>query len=61
MLEYFSIKYPNSNPVMSLKALGYFDDIDPDMDPPKMIVKLSLNKIKKRIIDALQHKDKIFS
>ncbi|MBK9982657.1 MAG: nucleotidyl transferase AbiEii/AbiGii toxin family protein [Saprospiraceae bacterium] len=60
MLECYSIKYPNSNPMIALKAISYFEDIDPDIDPPKMKTPLSLKKIKKRITEAVLHQYKTF-
>ena len=34
MIEFYTIKYPNFNPLIALKAINYFDDIDPSIDPP---------------------------
>lgn len=53
MIEFFKIKYPNINPLVPLKAVSYFEDIDPDIDPPKMKTKLSLASIQKRIEKAV--------
>ena len=61
MIGFYTIKYPNFNPLIALKAINYFDDIDPDIDLPKLKVKLTLTEIKKRINDSVLHSRKKFS
>lgn len=61
MIEFYTIKYPNFNPLIALKAVNYFEDIDPDIDPPKLKKKLPLAEIKKRINAAVLHSRKKFS
>ena len=60
MIGFFEIKYPHLNPLIALKAIAYFNDIDPNMDPPKMKKKLALSAIKKRISEAVLHTDRKF-
>jgi predicted nucleotidyltransferase component of viral defense system len=60
MLDFYKQKYPHMNAMIPLKALGFFDDIDPEMDPPKLRKPLPLSKIKKRILDAILHSKKTF-
>lgn len=60
MIEFYTIKYPHFNPLIPLKAINYFDDIDPAIDPPKLRKKLPFAKIKKRIGDAVLHSKKTF-
>ena len=48
------------NPLIPLKAINYFDDIDPEIDPPKLKKKLPLAEIKKRINDSVLHSKKKF-
>lgn len=60
MLDAYSKKYAHSNPIVALKALTYFDDIDPNLDPPKMKDRLPLPEIKKRILKAVVAPDHIF-
>jgi len=60
MIEFYSAKYPRFNPLIPLKAINYFDDIDPAIDPPKLRDKLPLSKIKKRIQDSVLHSRKKF-
>ena len=49
MLEFYSIKYPNSNQLIPLKALNYFDDIDENIDAPKLKKPLPMKKIKESL------------
>lgn len=60
MLSFYHEKYPLMNEVIPLRAITFFDDIDPNIDPPKLLKPLPLEKIKKRIIDGVTHCDKIF-
>lgn len=60
MLGFFEIKYPNVNPLIPLKALNYFDDIDENIDPPKLLKPVTLQQITQRINDAVLHSGKIF-
>ena len=60
MIDFFQTKYPQSNPLIPLKAINYFDDIDENMDPPKLLKPLALNEIKKRIQDATLHPNKVY-
>ena len=60
MLGFFEIKYPHVNALIPLKALNYFDDIDENIDPPKLLNPVSLKQIKQRINDAVRHSGKIY-
>ena len=60
MVEFFSAKYTYSNPMIAMKAINFFDDIDENMDSPKMLRPLPLKKIKARIQEATVKPDKIF-
>jgi hypothetical protein len=60
LLEAYSQKYSYSNSIVALKALNYFEDINPDADPPKMKDGLPLSTIKKRIQEAASDPDRIF-
>lgn len=53
MIGFFERKYPHMNAVIALRSLSYFDDIDPEMDPPKMKVNLPITKIRQRIERAI--------
>ncbi len=61
MVDFFSAKYSYSNPMIAMKAINFFDDIDENMDSPKMLNPLPLKKIVGRIQEATQKPDKIFS
>jgi hypothetical protein len=61
MIEFYTIKYPRFNPLIALKAINYFEDIDPAIDPPKLKAKLPLSEIKKRIQDSVLHSRKKFA
>ena len=60
MIEFYTIKYPRFNPLIALKAINYFEDIDPAIDPPQLRKKLPLAKIKKRIEESVLHSRKKF-
>ncbi|HWR33516.1 MAG TPA: nucleotidyl transferase AbiEii/AbiGii toxin family protein [Chitinophagaceae bacterium] len=60
MLEFYSAKYTFSNPMIAMKAINFFDDIDENIDPPKLLKPLSVKKITERIQEATVRPDKIF-
>ena len=60
MIDFYTKKYPNFNPLIALRAINYFEDIDPAIDPPKLQLPLPLAAIKKRINDAVLHSKKTF-
>lgn len=60
-LFFFETKYPNTNPLVALKALSYFGDIDESIDPPKLIKPLPLKHIKSRISNAVVNTNKVFA
>ncbi|MEP7143198.1 MAG: nucleotidyl transferase AbiEii/AbiGii toxin family protein [Ferruginibacter sp.] len=60
MIDFFIKKYSYSNPMIAMKALNYFDDIDENTDPPNLLNPITLKQIKKRIQDATQKPSKIF-
>ena len=53
IIGFYREKYPQMSPMVPLKAITYFSDIDPEMDSPKMKKPLPLEKIKKRILEAV--------
>ncbi len=61
MIGFFTQKYGYMNPMMALKAVNYFDDIDENIDPPKLIEPLPIKKIIQRIQDATLNPSKLFS
>jgi Nucleotidyl transferase AbiEii toxin, Type IV TA system len=60
MIGFFTQKYSYSNPMIAMKAVTFFDDIDENMDPPKLVKPLKLEQIKKRILETSIKSTKIF-
>jgi Nucleotidyl transferase AbiEii toxin, Type IV TA system len=60
MIEFFTQKYSYSNPMIAMKAINFFDEIDESIDPPKLMKPITLSQIKKRIQEASQKPSKIF-
>jgi predicted nucleotidyltransferase component of viral defense system len=60
MLDFYEIKYQHSNKLIALRAINYFDDIDPSIDPPVLKKSISIAKIQKRIQEATLHGNKKF-
>lgn len=60
MIEFFVAKYSYSNPMIALKAVNFFDDIDENIDPPKLASPLPFSQIKKRIQAATLRANKTF-
>jgi Nucleotidyl transferase AbiEii toxin, Type IV TA system len=60
MLVFFTGKYSYSNAMIAMKAINYFDDIDENIDPPKLLKPLPLKQIKQRIQEATLKPNKIF-
>ncbi|MFM9840299.1 MAG: nucleotidyl transferase AbiEii/AbiGii toxin family protein [Cyclobacteriaceae bacterium] len=60
MIEFFTQKYSYSNPMIAMKAINFFDEIDESIDPPKLVKPITLLQIKKRIQEATQKPSKIF-
>jgi hypothetical protein len=61
MIDFFTQKYSYSNPMIAMKAVTFFDDIDENIDPPKLVKPLKLEQIKKRILEAALKPNKIFN
>ena len=60
MIEFFVAKYSYSNPMIALKAVNFFDDIDENIDPPRLDSPLPFGQIKKRIQAATLKANKTF-
>jgi hypothetical protein len=61
MIEFFTQKYTYTNPMIALKAVNFFDEIDENIDPPKLLQPLPLKQIKKRIQEATKKPGKVFT
>jgi hypothetical protein len=60
MLSFFQRKYAHMNSLIVLKSISYFDDIDLETDPPRMVAALSLPEIFGRINQAVLQSNRIF-
>lgn len=60
MLEFFTLKYPHTNHLIALKSISYFEELDPNIDPPKLKTPLPIDLIKERILDAVLHSKKTY-
>lgn len=61
MVGFFTAKYTYSNAMIAMKAVNFFDDIDENIDPPKLLKPLPLKKIISRIQAATLEPEKIFN
>lgn len=61
MGEAFSEKYPSSNPVIAIRGLGYFEDIEEMADLPAMVKPLKRRDVEKRLQIAIKDPDRIFN
>lgn len=61
MISFFTQKYSYSNPMIAVKAVTFFGEIDENMDPPKLVNPLKLEQIKKRILEASLKPSQIFN
>lgn len=60
LVDFFTSKYSYSNAMIAMKAVNYFDEIDENTDPPKLLKPITLKQIKNRIREATQKPSKIF-
>ncbi len=61
MLVFYGIKYPYMNKLIALRAINFFEDIDPNIDPPILKKPLPFSKISKRINEAILKGNKVFN
>lgn len=60
MLQFYTQKYPSSNPIVPTKSLIYFDDINFEESVIMMQGKFDWNVIEKRLNEMTAHPDKHF-
>jgi len=60
LLLVYQTKYSNSNPIIPLKGISWFDDIDFEMEKPMLKRMVSFNVVKKRLVEATQYPEKVF-
>jgi hypothetical protein len=61
MVDAFSEKYPNSNPVIAVRGLGYFNDIDEKADSPILVKPIKRSEVEIRLVQAIHDPTRIFS
>lgn len=59
-LSAFSIKYPNTNPIIAIKGMAYFEDINFEYDTPVLLEPLDFEQVKKRLLAAISSPKIIF-
>jgi len=60
MIGFYSIKYPNFNPMIPMKSINYFEDIDYAIEPPMLKKTIDITTIKARINESVLHFNKRF-
>jgi predicted nucleotidyltransferase component of viral defense system len=60
MLNAYESKYSNSNPIIPLKAITWFEDIDFELEKPMLARVVTFEAVKKRLLDATYHPEKIY-
>ncbi len=53
-------KYTHSSSLIPVRALSYFDDIRFEIEPPMLVKKVNFDKVKTRLINAIERPDKRF-
>jgi len=60
LLGAYQTKYSNSNPIIPLKGITWFEDIDFEIEKPILKRKTSFETVKKRLLEATRHSEKVF-
>ncbi len=60
LLEAYQIKYSNSNVMIPLKGITWFEDIDFEIEKPMLKRKVSFDLVRKRLLEATQYPEKVF-
>ncbi len=60
IVDFYTLKYPRSNPLIVMKALQYFDEIEEKVDYPNLRQPITFSKINSRIEKSILNIDKIF-
>lgn len=70
LLEHFSLKdllaayeykYANSNPIIPLKGITWFEDIDFEIEKPMLVQKVTFAEVKNRLLEATNRPSHVFS
>ncbi len=54
LLDAYALKYPKSNPLVALKGLAYFEDINFEEDKPILNKNIAFTNVKQRLEKAVQ-------
>jgi predicted nucleotidyltransferase component of viral defense system len=60
LLSAYETKYSNSNPIIPLKGITWFEDIDFEIEKPMLKRKVSFDAVKKRLLMATNFPEKVF-
>ncbi len=60
LLIAYQTKYSNSNPIIPLKGITWFEDIDFEIEKPMLKRKVSFDAVKKRLLEATHDPEKVF-
>lgn len=60
LLLAYQNKYSNSNPIIPLKGISWFEDIDFEIEKPILKRKVSFSTVKKRLLEATKYPEKVF-
>jgi hypothetical protein len=60
MLAAYEEKYPRSSPLIPVKAIVYFDEIDFKHEPPVLLKKVSFRQVKQRLQQAVRRANETF-
>ncbi|HRK29161.1 MAG TPA: nucleotidyl transferase AbiEii/AbiGii toxin family protein [Chitinophagales bacterium] len=61
LLNAYETKYPNSNPIIPLKAITWFHDIDFVLEKPMLKQKVGFEDVKSRLMAATISPDRVFN
>lgn len=56
----YQTKYSNSNPIIPLKGMTWFEDIDFEIEKPMLTRKITFETVKKRLLEATMFPEKVF-
>lgn len=60
LLDAYRFKYANSNPIIPLKAIIWFEDIDFEIEKPMLNRRISFDEVKTRLVKSTKYPDRIF-
>lgn len=60
LLLAYQAKYSNSNPIIPLKGISWFEDIDFEIEKPILKRKTTFDAVKKRLLEATNYPERSF-